>query len=106
VLKEVGAWETLEPHAQFVTVYELANAIQLGSVGSGIIWDNVAAGYEGMTIQRFPELDGAVSTVKIAVLKESTFPEQAELFAEFLANSPKGRAIFGRYGLRSEEVSQ
>ena len=104
VLKQEGVWSEIEPHAHFVTVYELANAIQLGAVDSGIIWDNVAAGYEGISIQKFAGLDEVISEVEVAVLRTSPLPGTATQLAEYLATKESGRAFFRAHGLKVEEA--
>lgn len=104
VLNQEGVWSDMEHHARFVTVYELANAIQLGAVDSGIIWDNVAAGYDGITIQKLASLDKVVSKVEVAVLLSSPLPEVATRFAGFLATEETGRVFFRAHGLKMQEA--
>ena len=103
VLAVEGVREEMQPCAHFVTVYELANAIQLGSVDSGIIWDNVAAQYKGVSVQELSELSGVVSAVEVAVLLSSSFPNSATDLAEFLSNDKIARDSFEAHGLWREE---
>jgi len=102
VMKEAGVWSELKPHAEFVTVYELANAIRLGSVDSGIVWDNVANGIDGITVNQLPETAEIVSEVEVAVLVSSRFLGAATQLAEFMAEGGNGRSHFENHGLRME----
>ena len=104
VLKLEGELEEMAPRAHFVTVYELANAIQLGSVDSGIIWDTVAAQYKGFSVQELSELSEVVSAVEVAVLLSSSFPDLATELAEFLSNDKVARDLFEAHGLKTEET--
>ena len=104
VLKSEGELEEMAPRAHFVTVYELANAIQLGSVDSGIIWDTVAAQYEGVSVQELSELSEVVSAVEVAVLLSSSFPDSATGLAQFLSNDKVARDLFKAHGLKTQET--
>ena len=103
VFKVEGIFEEVLPCAHFVTVYELANAIQIGSVDSGIIWDNVAARYKGVSVQSLSEFSGVVSAVEVAVLLSSSFPNAADELAEFLSKGKIAQDSFDAHGLRREK---
>ena len=95
---------------------EIANAVAIGQLDAGIVWDAVIAarrdkldpvpierayhltpGVDAVTTATFGRIDMGCVRVTIATLKCSKQPEAAKAFAEF-ANSPKGRAVFAARG--------
>ena len=80
------------------TVNEVANALKLGSVDAGIVFDIVAAQYPDLEIIALPELASAKAHVAAVVLTASKQPAQASQFVRFLASAETGAAVFRRYG--------
>ena len=104
VLQKSGDWPRLAPHITVTlpTVTDVANAVKLGTVDAGIVWDAVARQYPEMVMIHVPLLEQARHQVALGVLTTSRHPQQAEEFATFLA-SPEGQAIF--HGLGYETVT-
>ena len=80
------------------TVNEVANALKLGSVDAGIVFDIVAAQYPDLEIIALPELAPAKARVAAAVLTASKQPGQASQFVRFLASAETGAPVFRKYG--------
>lgn len=80
------------------TVNEVANALKLGSVDAGIVFDVVATQYPGLEIIALPELASAKAHVAAGVLIASKQPVQAMQFVRFLASAEIGAAVFRKYG--------
>lgn len=79
------------------TVNEVANALKLGSIDAGIVFDVIAAQYPDLQIIALPELASAKARVAAAVLSTTEQPEQATQFVRFLA-SENGVATFRKHG--------
>jgi molybdate transport system substrate-binding protein len=94
-----GEWKQIEPHITVTlpTVTDVANAVKIGSVDYGIVWDAVARQYPEMSMIHLPSLDQARQRVSIGVLTTSPHPEHAKAFAQFLA-SPEGQSILRKLG--------
>ncbi len=80
-----------------LTVNELGNHIQIGSLDAVIVWDAVAAyaGDKGQIV-RIPREQNVISTVAVGVLKSSKHPELARKFVEFVT-SARGKEVFQRH---------
>lgn len=79
------------------TVNEVANALKLGSIDAGIVFDVVTAQYPDLQIIALPELSSSKARVSAGISGMSEQPEQATQFVRFLA-SENGAAIFRKYG--------
>ena len=103
-LIKLGKWRSLATRltAQFSTVTDSANGVQLGSIDAAIVWDSVAARYPDLTVVRLQELDGAVGQVALAVLR-SAEPVAAKRFANYIAASDKGISILRKFGFNDVE---
>jgi molybdate transport system substrate-binding protein len=91
-----GRWAELERRTVVTpgTVTDVANAVRLGSVDAGVVWDSVAALHPGLPVVRLPELAPVVARVEVAVLKSSARPAGALRFARYLAAPDKGLPHF------------
>jgi molybdate transport system substrate-binding protein len=67
-------------------VTDVANAVKLGTVDAGIIWDSMVASpnYRMLKIVRIKELEGITATIKIGVVKESADYDRALAFTRFI----------------------
>ncbi|HUT13983.1 MAG TPA: extracellular solute-binding protein [Thermoguttaceae bacterium] len=79
------------------TVNELGNHIELKSLDAVIVWDAVA-GYVGEKGHKvtIPTEKNVISTVAVAVLKSSQYPDLAAEFVDFIT-SEKGREVFAKH---------
>lgn len=98
-----GDWDAITAavtdHGTFLpTVPEVANAVQIGSVDAGIVWDTMALQYPDLEIVRIPELDAGQAQITLGVLSHSDHPESARRFAEFLADQQHGLRVFRELG--------
>ena len=99
-----GLWDELAPHlVETGTVTESANAAKVGAVPAAIVWNVVAVSYPQLKTVELPELQGCIGTVRIATLKQSRQPVQAEAFARFVADPDRGGRYFRAAGLRPPE---
>jgi molybdenum ABC transporter molybdate-binding protein len=105
-LRKTGRWEALAKHtaANLGTITEVVNAVRLGSMDVGIVWDAVAAGQRDLTVVKLPELAPVTARVQLAVVKDSTQPTQALEFARYLAAPDKGLAHFRSHGFNDVEA--
>ena len=100
-LQARGLWTGFAPHVvETGTVTESANAAGVKAVPAAIVWNVVAQGYPRMTTVELPELKGCVGTVRIATLKQSRQPVNAEAFARFAADPERGGKYFRAAGLK------
>ncbi len=100
-LRARGLWSALAPRiVETGTVTESANAAKVKAVPAAIVWNVVARGYPQLNTVELPELDGCVGTVRIAALKQSRQPANAEAFAAFAADPERGGQHFRAAGLK------
>jgi molybdate transport system substrate-binding protein len=98
--RKVGRWDDLKQHAAVTkpTVTDVANAIQLGAVDAGFVWDvtlRLVPGLEGVPLA---QLDGLSSGVSVAVVAGCRQPAAALRFARFLAARDRGLRDFEKNG--------
>ncbi len=100
LLTDAGIWEQLEPKIKVFepTVNGIANALKLGSVDVGIIWDAVANQYSDLETLSAPEFESGIQNVSIGVLESSQQPTKALKFARFLAARDRGGKVFESMG--------
>ncbi|HJN09661.1 MAG TPA: molybdate ABC transporter substrate-binding protein [Pirellulaceae bacterium] len=103
LLSASGQWRQLEEQVTKSgvfkpTVNDVANAIKLGSVDAGVIWDSTVAQYSELKPVAAPELDAGLATIEIAVVKNSKNPTAALTFARYLTARDKGQEIFRATG--------
>lgn len=103
LLTEAGIWDKLEPNVKVFepTVNGIANALKLGSVDVGIIWDAVANQYEEIETLVAPEFEKGTQHVSIGILESSERPTQALKFARYLAARDRGGKVFESMGYPS-----
>ncbi len=100
-LRERGLWDELAPRVvETGTVTESANAAKLKAVHAAIVWNVVAQGYPNLKTLEPPELHGCIATVRIAALKQSRRPEDAEAFVRYAADSQRGGVHYRAAGLK------
>jgi len=89
-LARTEMWKPLERRtAGFKgTVNAVGNAVKIGSVDAGIVWDAVAFQYPDCRTVSLPELDGIRARVEVGVLKTSANPTAALEFARYIASEP------------------
>jgi molybdenum ABC transporter molybdate-binding protein len=103
LLSASGQWQELNANVTdrgifMLTVNEVANAIKLGSVDAGIIWDSTVAQYSDLRPVAAPELDAGLATIEIAIVKNSKNPTAALKFARYVTARDKGLDIFRATG--------
>ena len=103
LLSASGQWTELERRTTTSgvfkpTVNEVANAVKIGSVDAGIIWDSTAAQYPELKPIRVPELDAGTALVSIGVISTSKTPTAALHFARYVTSRDRGQVSFGELG--------
>jgi molybdenum ABC transporter molybdate-binding protein len=95
-----GRWDAIKPRVAVskTTVTDVANAIQLGAVDAGFVWDVTVRQVSGLEAVRLPQLDGVSSGVSVAVLAGCRQPAAALRFARFLAARDRGLPEFEKNG--------
>jgi molybdate transport system substrate-binding protein len=108
VLQRVGLWDKLSEHTRTFqpTVTDVANAVKLGTVDAGIVWDTTVRQTEGLEAIDLPVFAQTESHIVIAVLKSSAQTSAADAFAQYAARADKGLTVFQRYGYRVSEVAR
>ncbi len=106
-LEESGRWKALaklDPN-YMVNVNEVANAVKLGSVDLGVVWDVTARMHPSVTVVKLPELDNVQARVQVAVVQASTQPSQALRFARYLRAANKGAKHFKAQGFSDVDAT-
>jgi molybdate transport system substrate-binding protein len=99
-----GLWRELEPRVRgAATVTDSANAAKLGAVDAAIVWDAVARQYPDQRTAELPELTGIEAEVRVAVLRQSARPADAERFLRFVLDPEHGLRHFRDLGFRVVE---
>ncbi len=100
LLSASGQWPELAKRVTVFkpTVNEVANAVKLGSVYAGIIWDSTAAQYPELKAIRCDELDAGTANIEVAVVKNSKSPTAALRFARYVGARDKGLKVFAAMG--------
>ncbi len=106
LLSASGAWPAIESLARKKgvfkqTVNEVANAVKIGSVDAGLIWDSTVGQYPELRGIEVPELDRGESLVQIGVLRSSKRPTAALHFARYVAAHDRGLETFRSKGFRA-----
>lgn len=97
-LSQVKLWPLLTPTVMFPTVNELANAIELGSVDAGIVWDAVAHQYAEVDFIALPEFTNQSVEVTVALTNKASDNKWARDFCRYLINPDKGQSVFKQEG--------
>lgn len=97
--------QELEDHVSFhaLTVNELGNHIETGTLDAVIVWDAIAELYteSGHTVEIPPEKN-IISTVDVGLLSCSESPDLARTFMEF-ATSERAKKIFAAHNYTVED---
>src|SRR5262249_54961985 len=96
VLEKTGRWEALRKRTNITegTVTDVANAVKLGSVDAGIVWDAVVRQYAGdLEMIELPELKRVRSDISVGVLRSCDRPSSALHFARPRWAREKVRAV-------------
>lgn len=95
-----GLWSKLDKNTTVYkgTVNDVANAVKLGSVDVGIIWDAVAFLYPDHTVLKLPQLEGVTAKIQIGVLKSTTNAPMAMRFAQYCSSRDEGLRHFREQG--------
>ena len=110
-LTGLGKWEALQGNVQQQgvfkpTVNDVAADVQLGSVDAGIVWDAVAAQFEGVEIIRIDELADESVSVTVGVLSASKQPTSTLHFARYLTAADRGLLVFQEHGYQPTSGDQ
>jgi molybdenum ABC transporter molybdate-binding protein len=99
-LTRSGRWDAIKPHVAVSkpTVTDVANAIQLGAVDAGFVWDASVRQVGGLEVVPLPQLGGVSSTISVAVVAGCRQPAAALRFARFLAARDRGLPEFEKAG--------
>ncbi len=101
VLTRAGVWDKMKRNIvmEGQNVSEVGNAVKLGHIDAGIVWDATAALYSPreLTTVEVPEKWRVVSPVPVGVLSFSRFPEESKQFLAFLA-SDEAEQVFKKHG--------
>lgn len=98
ILAKHGLAEGFQPAATFPTVNEIANAVKVGSVDAGLIWDAVARQYPELEFVSLPEFDEATQAVTVGIAAKTERVTEALRFCRYLAASDKGLPVFEKLG--------
>ncbi|WP_420322052.1 molybdate ABC transporter substrate-binding protein [Flagellimonas sp.] len=102
---ETGQWQKLQSNVfvQMPTVNEVANAIKLGTIGVGIIWDATANQYDELEVVQIPEFEKYAKNITIGMLNSSTQVTEALKFMRFLSARNEGLKVFDQLGYKPVE---
>ncbi|WP_166830924.1 molybdate ABC transporter substrate-binding protein [Thalassoroseus pseudoceratinae] len=103
LFEQSGHWteiaSAVTDHGTYLpTVPEVANAVQIGSVDAGIVWNTIARQYPDLEAVRIPELDVGLATITLGTVTHSEHPESARQFARFLSDKQHGLRVFQELG--------
>jgi molybdenum ABC transporter molybdate-binding protein len=104
-LESVGLWKELlarEPKSM-TNVNEVGNAVRLGSVDVGFVWDVTARMHPGLIVVRLPELEGVTARVQAGVTHFTAQPDAARRFLRFLRAPDKGARHLKAQGFSAVE---
>jgi molybdenum ABC transporter molybdate-binding protein len=80
------------------TVADVLNAVRLGAVDAGIVWDAIVVPHADLVPAQLPELAGVTARVEAAVAARGANPLAAEQFVRYLADPARGGAAFRAAG--------
>ena len=104
-LHKSARWDRLHANTlvYHTTVTDAANAVLVGANDAAIVWDAVAANYPSLAVVRLRELEGAIGTIEIALLKSTTDPDAARRFVQFVRDPMHGQKAFRAAGFTDLE---
>jgi molybdate transport system substrate-binding protein len=99
-LEKAGLWEPLKEHTRTVqlTVTDVANAVKVGTVDAGIVWDTTVRQVSGLEAVELPVFADVRSRIGVAALRSSKQPQSAARFIQYLASPQNGLRILQQYG--------
>ncbi len=99
-LQSVGMWEAVHERrpTYLGNVNEVANAVQLGTIDVGIVWDVTAHPHAKLTVVKLKELEPMQAHVKVALAKCSTQPDHARKFVRYIRAKDKGALHLRKQG--------
>jgi len=99
-LRKSGHWDAINRRVTVseTTVNAVGNAVQLGTVEAGFVWDATVRQMPGLTAVELPQFNGISSEVSIAVLAGCRHPAAALRFARYLAARDRGLPLFEKNG--------
>ncbi len=105
-LTKTGHWDELnrKTTVELGTVTDVANAVKVGSVDAGIVWDAVARPMSKVEMIELPELAGIQAIVQVAVVKQTPRLTEASRFAHYLASPETGQPHFLAHGFSPARV--
>lgn len=108
VLESMGLWESIQQNVQargvlLLNVNAVANAVALGSVDAGIVWDATAKLHRDLRVIRDERWRAGRGTVEIAVLTDCQNRFVVEDFVEYATSDPVCREILKSHGLQPLE---
>ncbi|HEV8290541.1 MAG TPA: molybdate ABC transporter substrate-binding protein, partial [Tepidisphaeraceae bacterium] len=104
-LTKIGKWEAIKAKTVVFTgtVNEVANAIKVGSIDCGFVWDALVKQYPDLEGMEIGELKDIKSQVAVVVLKTSKQGVEARTLARYLSARDRGLKQFGRFGFTTVE---
>ncbi len=102
MLQQSSLWDGIQKNITVLmpTVNEVANAIKLGSVDAGIIWDATANQYDEIEVVEEELFDSYIKNITIGVLNYSEQPMEALKFLRYLSSKDKGMPVFKTLGYK------
>ncbi|HEX5273355.1 MAG TPA: substrate-binding domain-containing protein, partial [Gemmataceae bacterium] len=99
-LRDAPNWAEIDRRTTVTkpTVTDVANAVRVGAVDAGFVWDATVRQVPGLEVVPLSRLDGVSSTVSVAVLTGCRQPTAALRFARYLASRDRGLPHFGESG--------
>jgi ABC-type molybdate transport system substrate-binding protein len=100
VTHDAPHWEEIDRRTTVTkpTVTDVANAVRVGAVDAGFVWDATVRQGPGLEAVPLSQLDGLSSTISVAVLSGCRQPTAALRFARYLAARDGGLPHFEKNG--------
>jgi molybdate transport system substrate-binding protein len=104
-LIKAGKWEAVKNKTVVFTgtVNEVANAIKVGSLDCGFVWDALVKQYPDLEGVAIDELKDLKSSVAVVVLKSSKNGTEARKLARYLSAQDRGLKQFQKFGFTTVE---
>jgi len=104
-LMKAGKWEAIKAKTVVFTgtVNEVANAIKVGSIDCGFVWDALVKQYPDLEGVEISQLKDVKSSVAVVVLKTSKQGVEARKLARYLSARDRGLKQFQRFGFTTVE---
>jgi len=104
-LTKIGKWEAVKAKTVVFTgtVNEVANAVKVGSIDCGFVWDALVKQYPDLEAVQIDELKDVKSSVAVVVLKTSKNGVEARKLARYLSAKDRGLKQFAKFGFTTVE---